>query len=172
VIADHLDALLAGLPLKHVDRAGWVRVGVTEPESVAAHSWGMSWLVLRLCPPDLDRGRCLALATLHDLPEVVVGDLTPHDGVSKEDKRAREDAAAQSLLADRPDLLGLVREYADQSTPEARFVRDLDKLDMALQALVYRGTADTREFVASARKSATHPVVRVLIAAVVKRLEG
>ena len=165
-----LDRLLEVLPLKHLPRAGWLRVGLEAPESVASHSWGMAWLVLRLCPPTLDRGRCLALAILHDIPEVRVGDLTPHDGVSKAVKHAREAAAASDLLDDRPDLLELVREYAAQQTSEARFVRDLDKLDMALQAVVYAPQAHTREFVESALKSARHPQVRALIAEAMDRL--
>ena len=165
-----LDALLAGLPLKHVARAGWLRVGISRPESVAAHSWGICFLVLQLCPPELDRGRCLALATLHDLPEVEVGDLTPHDGVSKADKHAREDAAARDLLTHRPDLLALVREYMAQDTPEARFVRELDKLDMALQALIYAPHSNTREFVESARRSVRSDAVATLIDGVLARL--
>jgi putative hydrolase of HD superfamily len=130
----------------------------------------MSWLVLRLCPAELDRGRCLALATLHDLPEVRVGDLTPYDGVSEEEKHAREDQAAADLLADRPDLLALVREYTAQQSSESRFVRDLDKLDMALQALVYGQSVDTREFIDSALRSAQTDQVRGLIAAIHARL--
>ncbi|NCF97628.1 MAG: HD domain-containing protein, partial [Euryarchaeota archaeon] len=34
------------LHLKHVLRTGWVRAGVESPESVAAHSWGMSILAM------------------------------------------------------------------------------------------------------------------------------
>ncbi len=165
-----LDRLLDGLPLKHLPRAGWIRVGIVTPESVASHSWGMAWLVMRLCPVQLDRGRCLALAVMHDLPEVRVGDLTPHDGVSKTEKHAREAAAASDMLSDRPDLLDLVREYAAQQTPESRFVRDLDKLDMALQAIVYSSQAHTREFVESAWKGAHNPMVRALIAEAMARL--
>ena len=75
------DRLSAALALKALPRAGWVRAGVRHPESVAAHSWGVAWLVLVLCPPALDRGRALAIAVAHDLPEVTVGDITPHDGV-------------------------------------------------------------------------------------------
>jgi putative hydrolase of HD superfamily len=165
-----LDRLLDGLPLKHLPRAGWLRVGVVDPETVASHSWGMAWLVLRLCPPTLDRGRCLALAIIHDLPEVRVGDLTPHDGVPKSTKHALEAEAAALLLEDRPDLLDLVRAYAAQTTPEARFVRDLDKLDMALQALVYADRAETLEFVDSALKSTRSPEIRALIIEVRARL--
>ncbi len=147
------ELLLEALGLKDVDRAGWLRVGVPRPESVAAHSWGIALLALALCPAHLDRERVLALAILHDLPEVRTGDLTPHDPVSPEEKARREDEAARALLGARPDLLALWREYEDEQTPESRFVHALDKLDMALQALRYADLgADTREFLASARR--------------------
>ena len=165
-----LDQLLAGLPLKHLPRAGWNRVGIASPESVASHSWGMAWLVLCLCPSDLDRGRCLALATLHDLPEVLVGDITPHDPVSRPEKHAREDRAASKLLRNRPDLYALFVEYAQQASAEARFVRDLDKLDMALQALVYAADASTVEFVESALAAVHSPAIRALVEEAAVRL--
>ncbi|MFN7146928.1 MAG: HD domain-containing protein, partial [Myxococcota bacterium] len=62
--------------LKEVDRSGWTRIGVPHPESVAAHSWGVALLALLRCPPELDRHKLLAMAILHDLAEVRVGDLT------------------------------------------------------------------------------------------------
>ena len=65
------------LHLKHILRTGWVRAGVDAPESVAAHSWGMSILAMHLCPEELDRMRVLEMCLVHDLPEVEVGDLTP-----------------------------------------------------------------------------------------------
>ena len=143
--------LVEALGLKAVDRAGWLRVGLERPESVAAHSWGVAWLALALCPEHLDLRRVLALAVLHDLPEVRVGDLTPHDGVDKVEKRRRERAAAEALFASRPDLLALWQEYEDHVTPEARFVHALDRLDMGLQAGLYaRQGVNTAEFVESA----------------------
>lgn len=153
------------MALKGLPRAGWLRVGISTPESVAAHSWGIAYLVMRLCPPELDMGRALAIATLHDLPEIRVGDLTPHDGVSPADKRARETIAAQALLGDRPDLLALWTEYVERASAEARMVRDLDKLDMAIQASIYaRDTGiDTREFIESAFAAARDPLVRAWI---------
>src|SRR5262245_31586095 len=86
-----LDLLLEALRLKALRRAGWVRVGVPAPvESVADHSWGVAWLVLALLPEGLDRGKALAYAVLHDLPEVRTGDVTPMDRVPKEEKARRE----------------------------------------------------------------------------------
>ena len=52
MIEEDLALLLDVLGLKALDRTGWVRRGVQSAESVAAHSWGVAWLVLALCPPD------------------------------------------------------------------------------------------------------------------------
>lgn len=151
--------------MKALPRAGWVRAGVRQPESVAAHAWGVAWLVLALCPPHVDRGRALALAVVHDLAEVRVGDLTPHDPVTAVEKRRREEEAFRELVAGRADLEDLLREYLDASTPEGRFVRACDKLDMALQAAWYeaREPLDLREFVESALQRLDDPALRALV---------
>ncbi|MCB9663492.1 MAG: HD domain-containing protein [Alphaproteobacteria bacterium] len=163
------DALLALLreaeALKDLPRAGWVRRGVPAPESVAAHSWGVAFLVLALLPDALDRGRALAYAVLHDLPEVRVGDLTPHDGVEAADKARREARAADALLAARPGLAALWHAYEAQTDPEARFVRQLDRLDMVLRAaaLTDAGTGGLEEFVDSAARVVVDPDLRALL---------
>ena len=153
--------LLEALGLKAVPRAGWVRSGVVNPESVAAHSWGVSWLVLALLPAELDRGRALAYAVIHDLPEVRCGDITPADGLSREAKRKLEHDAAEALFKDRADLRSLWESYERQADPEARFVRQLDRLDMALQAAWYRDLQgiDLEEFLDSAASVISHPVL-------------
>lgn len=143
------DLALEATRLKEVARAGWVRVGVPAPESVAAHSWGVAFLALLLAPPELDRGKLLAMAVLHDLAELEVGDLTPHDGVGKEEKHRREARALDRLLADRPDLRALWDEAEARQSPEARFLKHLDRLEMGVQARRYRDRgADVSEFLA------------------------
>jgi putative hydrolase of HD superfamily len=162
--SEPLEALLEALRLKALPRAGWVRKGVPGPESVASHSWGVAWLVLALLPRELDRGRALAYATLHDLPEVRIGDLTPLDRVPREEKQRREREAMGALAAQlgRADLAALFDDYEAQADPEARFVRELDRLDMALQALAHHlaGTAGMEEFIASADAVVRHPALR------------
>tara|TARA_B100000459_G_C8570921_1_gene198638 strand:+ start:659 stop:1123 length:465 start_codon:yes stop_codon:yes gene_type:complete len=142
--------LMAYLGLKDVLRQGWVNAGVESPESVAAHSWGMAILALKLCPPELNLERVLTLCLVHDLPEVVVGDLTPSDDRST---KAEDERAAMGQLA--PEWVVLLDEYETQSSPESVFVRSLDKLDMALQAKVYmeRSELDLNQFIESARKT-------------------
>ena len=142
------DDLINYLRLKDVKRQGWVNSGVPEPESVAAHSWGMAVLALRLCPSELDLLRVLKLCLVHDLPEVIVGDLTPHDDTST---KAQDEHEAMKKIA--PQWLDIFDEYEQQITEEARFVKRLDKLDMGLQAQLYmeQTNLDLEEFVESAK---------------------
>ena len=144
------DQLIAYLGLKDVVRHGWVNAGVQGPESVAAHSWGMAVLALKLCPKEINLEHVLKLCLVHDLPEVVVGDLTPDDDRTT---KAEDERAAMEQLA--PEWVALFDEYESQSSPESVFVRSLDKLDMALQAAVYsdRTGIDLSSFVESARKT-------------------
>tara|TARA_B110000444_G_C18768823_1_gene561421 strand:- start:93 stop:566 length:474 start_codon:yes stop_codon:yes gene_type:complete len=142
------DQLKEILGLKKVLRSGWVRAGVPSPESVAAHSWGMSMLALKLTPPELDLQRVLSLCIVHDVPEVRVGDLTPHDDTST---KAEDELKAMQGLA--PEWVNLFEEYEQGQTPESKFVKQLDKLDMALQAEIYQADhgISLEEFIESAR---------------------
>ena len=137
------------MALKQLLRTGWVRAGVNQPESVAAHSWGMAILAMKNCPEELNRLRVIEMCIVHDLPEIVVGDLTPHDDVSN---KAKDERNAMEELA--PYWLDLFEEYEAGVTAEARFVKYLDKLDMALMARLYEDEQglDLSEFITSARE--------------------
>ena len=151
------EAVLRLLSLKSVPRKGWTRyLPVEQVESVADHSYGVALLAWLLSPPDIDRGRVIELALLHDLAEAITGDLTPADGVPEEIKREGERRALSALLEDFPSHdsgLALLHEYQEGATPEARFVKALDRLDMSLQSVLYQREhgADLSEFRESAR---------------------
>ena len=89
--------------------------------------------------------RSMELALLHDLAECLVGDIAPDDGVSKVDKQRLEHEAIEQLASQLAQyhppsgqrLLDLFAEYEARATPEARAVKDLDLLDMILQAHEY-----------------------------------
>jgi putative hydrolases of HD superfamily len=150
------------LNLKRVTRAGWTRVpNLVNPESVADHSYGVTLLTLLATKrdPSVDAARALTIAIAHDLAEAVIGDLTPGDYVDAAEKHAREERGLLALLAgvDEP-VRHLIedawREYEEGDSREARLVRDLDKVEMALQARVYAeegvNPEDLREFWGSA----------------------
>lgn len=163
-----LDALVEAVRLKRVARAGWVRAGVPGPESVAAHSWGVSLLVVALAPAEI-REKALIYAAIHDLAEARVGDLTPRDGVPKDEKHRRE---REAMVALAPGLLATWDAYEAQADDAARFVRQCDRLDMAIQALAYHreGTPGMREFVDSARTVVTAPELARLMAGIVAEI--
>ena len=156
VLSPVLGAYLEVNHLKQIYRQGWLRRGIAAErcESVAEHSFAVALLSLLIVDahlPALDRDKIVRMALVHDLGEVYAGDLTPHDGVSVEDKHQRE---AQSIcqISDKlphgADYVTLWREYEEQVTREARLVRQVDRLEMGLQALVYerQGLADLHEF--------------------------
>lgn len=129
--------------LKSVKRAGWVRKEVDNPESVAEHMYRMAMMALAL-PPDsgLDRDKCIKIALVHDMAETIVGDITPFEDVDKKVKHKQEKEATShisNLLGNEvgTELFDLWMEYETQSTPEAKFVKDLDKLEMLYQAYEY-----------------------------------
>ncbi len=72
--------------LKDTPRNGWIRREVENPESVADHSYGLCLLTLILCPPELDRLKCLEFAVVHDLAESVTGDYTRGDHIEPRQK--------------------------------------------------------------------------------------
>jgi putative hydrolase of HD superfamily len=152
-----LEMLLQAGRLKTTPRTGWHQRGVPAPESVADHSHGVALIALALLdsvPLDeasgpLDRARVLAMAISHDLAESVTGDLSL--GASRllppGAKAAAESAALDELL----DGLGfaagwrsLWAEFESQATPEARLVRDADRLDLLATALSYELSTGTR----------------------------
>lgn len=152
-------ARAAGL-LKRVRRKGWVDRGVVDGESVADHSYRvavMAWAAARA--GGLDADRAMRLGLLHDLAEADIGDETPFDDALAREgfdpaqfdrpaprdaaraaaKHARERAAIVALAAELPhpiarELLAAADEYAAQSTPEARLVKAIDRLETMLQA--------------------------------------
>jgi putative hydrolase of HD superfamily len=137
--------LLELLRLKDVSRTGWELRGITDPESVADHSWGTALLVSRYSGEAAVEGeRSLRMALVHDLVEVRVGDIPRRadprvERVSEEEKRGKEERAARELAGELqwPELEELWREYDEGKSEEARFVRDMNLLDMVLQATLY-----------------------------------
>lgn len=151
--------------LKSLRRAGWVRVGLPEAESVADHSYRVALMALLLGPRlGLNTNQMIRLALLHDLGEARLGDITPADRIPPEEKHAREAVALSEVvdsLPEAPALFDLWREYAQGASPEARAVRQLDKLEMAFQTLEYERRFHRRldEFWASVRAALTDPLL-------------
>ena len=146
-LGERLDLALESYTLKDEPRAGWVLRGVRGPESVAAHCWGTALLCLLFADEaGVDAASAAAIAVIHDLAEVVAGDVVaradPADRDVSEDEKAQLEASAiASMLPEGSARLAKIRrlwqDYEDRSDPTALFVRDMNLIDMCLQATVY-----------------------------------
>ena len=141
-----IDFLTIARGLKTTKRTGWVKQEVPDVESVADHSWRISLMAMIASGNDnnsVDTNKCIKMALVHDLAESTVGDITPHCGVSDEDKHQLELDAINHMTTKLGNMLGgdeilsLWKEYEEGTTEEARLVKDLDKLEMILQAQEY-----------------------------------
>ncbi|KAI9795031.1 MAG: hypothetical protein M1816_000051 [Peltula sp. TS41687] len=149
--------------LKTTKREGWRRFGIHDGESISDHMYRMSILTM-LAPPSLscrlNVAHCTKMALVHDMAESLVGDITPVDGVRKEEKSRREaltvDYLARTLLGNVAggdqgrQLKKIWEEYEANETLEAKFVHDVDKMELVLQMMEYErargGEVDLGEF--------------------------
>lgn len=139
-----LEFLRATERLKVVTRSAYTSEG--DPESVAEHSWRLCLmaLVLRDEFPNADLGQLLAMCVVHDLGEAIGGDVP----APEQARRRAIDPGATKAAQEREDLLTLLAplpasvrqtitslwdEYEAATSPEARAVKALDKLETILQ---------------------------------------
>ena len=158
----------SALNLKKVPRQGWIeKLSITNPESVADHTYSMA--VMGMAVSDLagmDSEKVLKMILLHDLAESITGDFTP-EKISRKEKKRLEGDAFEKILQDLPTSLcsqyrEIWDEYQQNTTAESKIVHQVDRLEMALQAMSYQreGGIHQKEisvFLESAKKDITDP---------------
>ena len=167
-----LALMLAFNRLKTLYRQGWLRAGVPRDqcESVAEHSLGvavLSWAVAETYFPDLDRTKLLYLSLFHDFGEIYAGDIVP-GRMSLAEKHQLELDAVHRVFDGVPgaDLaIAAWQEFEDLSTPEARLVKEIDRLEMGVQAAVYERafSLDLTDFFDSTVKAVQSPALQPLL---------
>ena len=124
--------------LKNVLRSAHTSTG--RHESTAEHTWRLALLALVLADekPELDQQRVLAMCLVHDLGEAYDGDIPAVEQSDPAVKAAAELSAMERLAPLLPDaaavrIRALWEEYEACATPEARWVKALDKAETILQ---------------------------------------
>lgn len=111
----------------------------------------MSLMVLTMprdAASNINIDHCLKMCLIHDIGESIIGDITPHDNVDEQHKQKIEENAVRKLADLVHDdkvahmIVQLWMEYEMQETDNARFVKDLDRLDMLVQANEYEADHD------------------------------
>ena len=157
--------------LKLVKRAGWKKHNILLGESVADHSYRVAMMALLLGKDtQLNMEQLLKLALVHDVAESIVGDITPDDAITTDEKMKKEEHALTQM--NDTGLLALWKEYEQAQTPEAKFIKQLDNLEMALQAYEYEEQYELhlQEFFDSSEPKITDPALQKIFAEImVKR---
>ena len=121
--------------LKHTYRKNLILNGARE-ESTAEHSFSLAMAVLCLgefSDQKIDVMKTVKMALFHDLAEALTGD-TFHYDKNKAVQEASERAALETLLvpiagsALRAEILELWDEFENGDSPEALFLRGIDRL--------------------------------------------
>ncbi|UCC59092.1 MAG: HD domain-containing protein [Candidatus Bathyarchaeum sp.] len=157
--------------LKRTPRAGWVEVGIYQPESVADHTFRTAILCMLYADMEgLNPLKLLRMALIHDLPEAVIGDLTPSEKTAE--TKEKEYTTINQILnllptRQREKYIAVWNEYQEGKTREAQAVRQLEKIEMALQAKEYEkaGSASKslERFIKSAEEATIWPELKRLL---------
>ncbi|CAR30263.1 5'-deoxynucleotidase [Lachancea thermotolerans CBS 6340] len=132
--------------LKVQRRTGWLDHNISPCESIADHMYRMGITAMLIRDPKINRDKCVRIALVHDIAEALVGDITPLDPVGKEEKHRREWETIQYLCEDlvKPYNAQAAQEIMDDwlayeniASPEARYVKDIDKFEMLVQCFEY-----------------------------------
>ena len=130
--------------LKNLLRRGWLLRNACKEryESDAEHIFSTCMIALEIINKrklQLDEAKVLKMILQHEIVEIEVGDLTPVDNVSKDEKYKREYAAVKKVSekANMPEILDLWLEFEENKTKEAQFVKKMDRLDAVMQSQIY-----------------------------------
>ena len=131
--------------LKNKKRQGWLywNVSADRIESIAEHIFGaqqLAWLIYSEANLDLDIYKVISMLSLHETEEITIGDITPFDKVTPEEKLSRGEKAVEKTfdkLSKKNMMIDLVKEFDIHDTKEGKFAFLCDKLECDLQAKKY-----------------------------------
>lgn len=136
---------LLATSLKNKIRQGSIYWNVQAPrrESVAEHVYDTCILAIAIDSEynlNVNLKKVLEMLIIHELEEVVIGDITPFDNISNEEKLELGKKAVLDILSSltkKEDYIKLTNEFNEQKTKEAKFAYLCDKLDFDIQMKLY-----------------------------------
>ncbi len=136
---------LLATELKDKIRQGWKvwNINRERVESVAEHIYGTCILAISIDSEfklDIDLYKVIVMIVLHEIEEVKIGDLTPFDKVTKEEKRKLGKQAVEEVLNTidkKAQYIELIDEFENMQTKESIFAKMCDKLEADIQSKIY-----------------------------------
>lgn len=144
-IENLLKFYLLATELKDKIRSGWKvwNINRERVESIAEHIYGTCILAIGIDSEfdlNLDIYKVVMMLVLHEIEEVKIGDLTPFDNVTKEEKRKMGKEAVEevlSTLTKKISYIDLIEEFEERITRESVFAKMCDKLEADIQCKLY-----------------------------------
>ena len=147
-IASAMKFYLLATKLKYKIRSGWDKnhwnVNSERIESIAEHVYGTCILAISLNSEfqlGMDMEKVLTMLAIHEIGEVLIGDITPFDKITQEEKTKIEHIAMFDVLGDlldREKLYALLVEFDKHESKESNFAYLCDKLEADIQAKIYQ----------------------------------
>ena len=150
--------------LKKIKRSGWKnKLNLNDVESVADHTYVMT--VLGMVISDLhglNTEKIIRMSLLHDLAESITGDIMPNQMTVK-DKHEKENNAIKQIFDKLPNELynkyhEIWEELQNKKSNEAKFIHELDRLEMAIQAKLYQKNGIDKEKIRPFIESASNDI--------------
>ena len=178
--AEILKFLSSSLKSKKILRKGWIREKIKDPESVAEHSFQLSVIAMVFADQlGVDREKLIKMAILHDLGEVITGDIVWSRGkiMDIEQRRKKEQAEIFGItkmfkIIHKPEeYRNIFEEMIERKSQEAKIFWQLDKLEMALQAMEYEKESKKKldEFFINADLQIYSPFLRKVLKQILKQ---
>ncbi len=132
---------------KHIQRLSLIS-NKGRRESDAEHTWHLVmtvWMLSEQYEKKIDINKAIKIALVHDLPEMLAGDVFAHaDAQTKEQKKENEEKALTEIIVKLPISFGneireLWNEYENRKSEEAKFVWLADKLMPRVQQELTEG---------------------------------
>ena len=144
-IKNLLQFYLLATELKDKIRSGWKVWNIDRQriESVAEHIYGTCILAISIDSQfelDIDLYKVIIMLVLHEIEEIKIGDLTPFDKVTKEEKRKIGKQAVEEVLSTldkKVQYIELIEEFENMKTKESIFAKMCDKLEADIQCKLY-----------------------------------
>ncbi len=155
--------------LKYIPRSGFPFLGAGR-ETVAEHSFSVTFIgyVISRLVPGVDALRLISMCLVHDLPEARTGDLNYVNKkyVTANEQQAIRDAVRHVSFGE--DMVGMVMEFKQQETMEARLAHDADQLAfiLDLKSISDTGHATPEQWIPVVRKRLKTDIGRELAEAV------
>ena len=134
--------------LKNKLRSGWDKehwnVKGDRIEHISEHIVGTIALAIAMDSEfnfEIDINKVIEMLALHEVGEILIGDITPFDGITKEQKKEIEHNAIEDVLGcltNKKYLIDLIFEFDEHQTDESMFSYYCDKMEADIQAKVYQ----------------------------------